>query len=541
MEHTPSAEGVKAGGKPLGQLRDFPLQFSHRSADVGSMGATVASKPIRPLRVLPLRALSDERLAELAAAGHADAFGALYERYREALARYCRSIVRDLDDAGDALQNTMVAVLRAIQVCPPNGPVRPWLYRIAHNESVSIIRRRHPHEELSVETPDRADVELARLARDRLDSLLIDLRSLPERQRGAIVMRELGGLDYEEIGTALRMSAVSARKAVFEARHALHDLDDARETDCMDIRRRISNGDGRVLRARGVRGHLRGCASCSAFERGLHARRGTFALIPALPALSAGALLATLLPGAGAGAGGASTSGITLGGSAAAAGSALGGGSLAAVKGIALGGVIAMAGAGVLVGSGIGSHVTRPHRVAGVVAHPHRMPRAVAATATVAHVSKPARALVRAPDAPGSSHRVAAVVTSQTTPGSAPPAVSTRNAQGPRVNVPVAASTTPTVGTSRPTAPPATPPSSTPTTPTSAGTPPGSSTPAAVSPSAPADPATIINTIIQSALQSATASVAAAQAQAAQALATAGQAATATVQGILSALFHGQG
>ena len=63
----------------------------------------------------------------------------------------------------------------------------------------------------------------------------------------------------------------------------------------------------------------------------------------------------------------------------------------------------------------------------------------------------------------------------------------------------------------------------------------------AVSPSAPADPATIINTIIQSALQSATASVAAAQAQAAQALATAGQAATATVQGILSALFHGQG
>ena len=57
--------------------------------------------------------------------------------------------------------------------------------------------------------------------RERVRTLLADLRSLPERQRGALVMRELAGLEYSEIGTALKMSGIAARKAVYEARVSL--------------------------------------------------------------------------------------------------------------------------------------------------------------------------------------------------------------------------------------------------------------------------------------------------------------------------------
>src|ERR1700752_2284806 len=101
------------------------------------MPATYAAP--RP-RLLPLRALSDERLAALVEGGPAVGFAPLSERYREPLAGYCRSIVRDPEDARDALQATMLSALRAMQSKAPNGRVRPWLYKIAHNESITVIR-----------------------------------------------------------------------------------------------------------------------------------------------------------------------------------------------------------------------------------------------------------------------------------------------------------------------------------------------------------------------------------------------------------------
>jgi RNA polymerase sigma factor (sigma-70 family) len=497
--------------------------------------------------------MSDERLAELASAGHTDAFETLYERYRDALARYCRSIVREPEDARDALQNTMLSVLRALQGRGPSGTVRPWLYRIAHNESVSILRRRQPHEELSPETPDVADTERASLTRYRLDALLGDLRTLPERQRGALVMRELGGLEYAEIGDALEMSAVSARKHVFEARVALHDIADGRDADCGDIVRRISDGDGRVLRARSVRGHLRGCPSCSAFERGMRGRRATFGLIPTFPIISTGTLLGAALHG-----GGGATSSIAAGGSVAggsiaagslAAGSVLGGGSFAAIKGIAVAAAIAVAGTGVIVGTGITSHLRHAHPVAPVAAHVARQPRAratlaalrVAKAAPVAVIRTrqpqvPTAARVQAPAAAPTITRQQAVTAQPTRQA---PSVSAPNTQAPSAAGPVA-TTTPTAS---PTPAPPSGTSSTTGTPTTTGAPATSAAP----PASPIAATTLwINSIIASALQTAGADLAAAEAQAQRTLAQTGAApgtaaASATIQGIIAAILAPRG
>jgi RNA polymerase sigma factor (sigma-70 family) len=520
------------------------------------MGAIAASKPVLPLRVLPLRTLSDERLAELASTGHSDAFGTLYERYRDALSRYCRSIVRDTEDAGDALQNTMLSVLRSLQGRGPTGPVRPWLYRIAHNESISMLRRRHPQEELSAETPDRVDTEYASFTRVRLDALLSDLMALPENQRGALVMRELGGLEYSEIGNALDMSPVAARKHVFEARVALHDIADGRDANCTDIVKRISDGDGRVLRARSVRGHLRGCPSCSAFERGLRARRGTLALIPPLPLASTGAILAAVLHGGGA----ATTSGFATGGSVAggtvaggsiaagsfaAAGSLLGGGSFVAIKGIVAAGAIAVAGAGVIVGTGISSHATQSQPSAAVVSHAARVHRAHAVTAAplpaaqpihlaVAHAAAaPAPRLattVPVTSTPSASHEVSAVVA---VPRASAPAPSKPNTQAPAV-APPAAMTSPTT---TPTPAPTT------TTPTTASPAPAPTTTTAATPATATS--LWIDAIIAGALKSAGADVAAAETQAQQQIAqvgATGTTATSMAQSIIASIlagFHG--
>jgi hypothetical protein len=63
--------------------------------------------PIRSRSELALRARlsSDERLARLVSRGNAGAFAVLYRRHHQVLYRYCRSIVRDEDDAQDALQS----------------------------------------------------------------------------------------------------------------------------------------------------------------------------------------------------------------------------------------------------------------------------------------------------------------------------------------------------------------------------------------------------------------------------------------------------
>src|SRR3712207_23859 len=103
-------------------------------------------------RIVGLRLRADDRLAGQAARGDTDAFGVLYERHHQSLYRYCRSIVGDPDDAADALQSAMTRALAAIAVRNERAPVRAWLFRIAHNESVSVVRRRRGVEPLDPET-----------------------------------------------------------------------------------------------------------------------------------------------------------------------------------------------------------------------------------------------------------------------------------------------------------------------------------------------------------------------------------------------------
>src|SRR5436309_3119989 len=145
---------------------------------------------------LPQRMLSDDRLLRLVAAGNPQAFGAVYARYHAPLYAYCRSIVRDPDDARDALQNTMLKALAALGRGERRElALKPWLFRIAHNESISLLRRRRPSEPLTdAYSPPVAGVEAEVVGRERLAQLVTDLQALPERQRGALLMREVSGL-----------------------------------------------------------------------------------------------------------------------------------------------------------------------------------------------------------------------------------------------------------------------------------------------------------------------------------------------------------
>ena len=243
-----------------------------------------------------LGVLSDPRLARRAADGDERAFAAIFQRYHQRLYRFCLAIVADPEDAQDALQNTMVKVLRALPGERRAIDLKPWLYRIAHNESIEVLRRRRETSELDVELP-AAGPGLAEEAgaRERLRRLLADLGELPERQRQALVMRELAGLGFAEIGAALETTPEVARQTLYEARVSLRQMDEGREMSCATVTRALSDGDGRVTRRRDIRSHLRTCADCRRFREEIEGRRRDLTALSPLPAAAAAGLLHGLL------------------------------------------------------------------------------------------------------------------------------------------------------------------------------------------------------------------------------------------------------
>ncbi len=237
--------------------------------------------------------LSDERLARRGAQGDQRAFEAIYRRYHQQLYRFCLALVGNPHDAQDALQNAMVKVLRALPGETRRIELKPWLYRIARNEAIETLRRRRDQVELEPEDAAPGAAQLAERVedRDRLRRLFADLEELPERQRATLLMRELSGLSFEQIATALETTPATARQTLYEARLGLRQMEAGREMGCQAAMRALSEADGRSRRRRDLRAHLRACPTCRTFVEEAERRRATLAALSPLPlAVSSGVL-----------------------------------------------------------------------------------------------------------------------------------------------------------------------------------------------------------------------------------------------------------
>ena len=247
------------------------------------------------------RLLPDRRLVKLAADGSQAAFAEIFRRHHQALYRYSLSIVASEQDARDAVQATMVKLLDSLPGEQRNIALKPWLFKIAHNEAISIIRRRR---ESSLEAePEQQVAEDSGELRDRTRDLLADLSALPDRQRSAVVLRELSGLSHQEIGFALGVSQAAAKQAVYEGRVALQQAEAGREMDCSTAQQMLSANDRRILRGRKISAHLRTCSGCRDFEKSIKARRSELAGLAPLSVVASKEILASIF-GSGAGPGG---------------------------------------------------------------------------------------------------------------------------------------------------------------------------------------------------------------------------------------------
>ena len=168
-----------------------------------------------------LRTQSDARLVDLVRAGHASAFEAIVHRYRKPLLGYCSRLL-PASRAEDAVQQTFLKAYQSMVSGDAELNLRPWLYRIAHNASLNLLRQNGwSHDELDenmdgVLRPDQA-LEL----RERLRATVAAVNALPERQRDAVLLREIDGLSYEEIALALGVGDGAVRQLLHRARATL--------------------------------------------------------------------------------------------------------------------------------------------------------------------------------------------------------------------------------------------------------------------------------------------------------------------------------
>ncbi len=170
----------------------------------------------------PTISATDEDIAHMVQQGDADAFALLMERYEAKLTRYARKFLSGYDDIEDTIQDVFIKAYEHIQSYDHKRPFSPWIYRIAHNELVNVIRKRK-REPVTLFDPDTIFPHL--IAKETADSEAIGnelardmeryLDTLDQKYRAPLVLFYYEDMDYKTIAEVLHIpiSTVGVRIA----------------------------------------------------------------------------------------------------------------------------------------------------------------------------------------------------------------------------------------------------------------------------------------------------------------------------------------
>jgi RNA polymerase sigma factor (sigma-70 family) len=132
--------------------------------------------------------------------------------------RYIVRTIGDQEDALEIFQETWLRAYRAYRQLDSADGLRPWLFRIATNLCLNRKRDRMRQRRVIMDDPIQPeDSDATYPAHEATLHLKSLISKLPNKQRRALVMRKLGGLEYGEIAAALGCSEESARAGVYQA------------------------------------------------------------------------------------------------------------------------------------------------------------------------------------------------------------------------------------------------------------------------------------------------------------------------------------
>jgi len=238
---------------------------------------------------------TDHQLVSAVRRGDDRAFETLYSRYERRITAYVYRMVNDHGRAEDITQEVFVAALRQMRRTERPIAFKPWIYQIARNACINAYRRGRRAEEVSLHAADRlspadhghlvdsgAEPDVAAVAKQDLDHLCGAFGGLSEAYHRILVMRELEGRSYEDIGAHMGLSRPAVASTLFRARKRLEEEYDelASGARCLRIQAIIADAGGAHLgigdRRTLVR-HMSHCQPC----RALAAHAGLDVPVPA--------------------------------------------------------------------------------------------------------------------------------------------------------------------------------------------------------------------------------------------------------------------
>jgi RNA polymerase sigma-70 factor (ECF subfamily) len=177
---------------------------------------------------------NEKALVQQAKAGDRNAFAALVSAYEGKIYNLALRYLGNREDAMDASQEVFLRVFRFLPGFQEESGFSTWIYRIGVNVRKDMLVKRNKRNELSLELPDdEDDYRTVEVSDERYDPQAIveqsDLREslasaiaeLPQQQREMIVLRDIQGLSYEEIGQVLCLESGTVKSRLSRARENL--------------------------------------------------------------------------------------------------------------------------------------------------------------------------------------------------------------------------------------------------------------------------------------------------------------------------------
>jgi len=178
---------------------------------------------------------ADEKIIREILNHNVDAYKVLVDRYADSIANLCWRYLGSRDEAEDATQDVFLKAYQALVQWEPKAKFKTWLYRIAINHCLNLLKRRQKvafqtltpggsekNDSILSDPPSREeDGETCLIKRQRQNIIRNLIRELPVNQRHVIILYYYQNLSYKEVAEVLNISINSVESRLYRAKQNL--------------------------------------------------------------------------------------------------------------------------------------------------------------------------------------------------------------------------------------------------------------------------------------------------------------------------------
>ncbi len=172
------------------------------------------------------RFADEAQVVDSVRAGDERAFAKLVDRYMDPGYAVALAILRQPQDAEDALQSAFIRALERIDQLRPGSPFGPWFYRVLRSTCLNLLRREalRDHDPLPRSASAGANPHRDFERRQARETVLEALARLPEMQRLAVTLYDLEGYSHQQVAEILDIAEGTSRAHVHHGRRALREI-----------------------------------------------------------------------------------------------------------------------------------------------------------------------------------------------------------------------------------------------------------------------------------------------------------------------------